>query len=52
MEFEGAIREQAKAPTTIVDFVVVVRTQRNEVGEIGGPAVLPFVDVVDLAPVE
>lgn len=47
---EGAIGEQLDLPLAFVDSVVMPRTQRHEVVEVGGPAVDPLVDVVGLAP--
>ena len=41
---------EGELPTAIVDGVVVSRAKRDEVVEVGCPAVLPFLDVVGLAP--
>jgi hypothetical protein len=51
-EPDGAVGLHLDAQVVVVDEVVVVAAERDEVVEVGTPALLPGPEVVDLAPGE
>ncbi len=50
MNLERSVWLEFQSPAVFVDSVVVPGTQWDEIVEVGGPAVFPFLDVVCLAP--
>ncbi len=50
MDLERSVWLELQSPAVVVDPVVVPGTQWDEVVEISGSAVFPFLDVVCLAP--
>jgi hypothetical protein len=46
------VYESVDIYAAVVNGMVVARTQGNHVRQIGPPAILPVVDVMDVAPVE
>ena len=49
-EFVGAVWVSVYGPAVVVDVVVAAGADQYEVVNVGGPAFVPFVDVVGFAP--